>query len=84
MSSFGEELQFPIFLVDENIHHLKKENVCVNHVNTSGKKDIIQISAKLLINLFCFLPKQSNFTSFLLKTHAAKQEHTGCKLIANR
>ena len=75
MSSFGEELQFPIFLVDENIHHLKKENVCVNHVNTSGKKDIIHISAKLLINLFCFCQSRVILQVFCSK-HRLQSKNT--------
>ena len=49
----------------------------MNRVNTSRKKDIIQISAKGLINLFCFLPKQSKFYKmFFLKKQAATQEQT--------
>jgi len=49
----------------------------MNHVNTSAKKDIIHISAKILINLFCFLPKQSKFYKmFFLKKQAATQEKT--------
>ena len=43
----------------------KKENVCIDQVNTSGKKHIHVNSVKQMISLFCFVPKSRKFCKAL-------------------